>query len=134
MEARTVTVRPNQTSTENFSLKGMERHEIRPTTTTPLLLQPAAGYGQVRGRITDSKTGKAVAQATVTLGSQKTRSGSSGGYSFSNIPSGSHSMTFEKTNYQDGSRRITVQAGKTSTADIMLVPKVNLQMQKILVH
>lgn len=134
MEAKTVTVRSNQTSTEDFSLKGMERHEIRPTTTTPLLLQPAAGYGQVRGRITDSKTGKPLAQATVTLGSQKTRSGSSGGYSFANIPSGSHAMTVEKTNYQDGSRRITVQAGKTSTANVRLVPKLNLQMQKILVH
>jgi uncharacterized membrane protein len=111
----------------------MERQEIK-TTTTPLLLQPAAGYGQVRGRITDSKTGKPVAQATVTLGSQKTHSGSSGDYSFAHIPAGSHSMTFEKTNYQDGRRRITVQAGKTSTADIRLVPKLNLQMQKILVH
>ncbi len=133
MEAKTVAVRSNHTSTEDFSLKGMERQEIRPTT-TPLLLQPAAGYGQVRGRITDSKTGKPLAQATVTLGSQKTRSGTSGNYSFANIPSGNHSMTFEKTNYQDGSRRITVQAGKTSTADIRLVPKLNLPMQKILVH
>jgi protocatechuate 3,4-dioxygenase beta subunit len=133
MEARTVTVRSNHTSTEDFSLKSMERQDIK-TTTTPLLLQPAAGYGQVRGRITDSRTGKPVAQATVTLGSQKTRSGSSGDYSFARIPAGSHSMTFEKTNYQDGSRRITVQAGKTATAHIRLVPKLNIPMQKILVH
>lgn len=133
MEARTVAVRPNHTSTEDFSLKGMERQEIK-TTTTPLLMQPAAGYGQVQGRVTDSKTGKPVAQATVTLGSRKTRSGSSGEYSFAHIPAGSHAMTFEKTNYQDGSRRITVQAGKTSTVHMRLVPKLNLPMQKILVH
>ncbi|MDD2337047.1 MAG: carboxypeptidase regulatory-like domain-containing protein [Geobacteraceae bacterium] len=128
-EDKTVTIRANSTSKEYFSLKSKDRQDIK-TTTTPLLLKTFARYGQVQGRIIDSKTGNPVSQATVTFANQETRSGASGDYSFRNIPVGSYTMTIEKTNYQDGRRRITVKAGKTISADFRLVPKLGFQLKK----
>lgn len=128
-EDKTVTIRSNYTSKEYFSLKGKDRQDLK-TTTSPLLLKTFASSGQVRGKVTDSKTGKPVVQATVILANQKTQSGSSGDFNFQNIPAGSYTITIEKTNYQDSNRRITVKAGKTTNADFRLVYKFGFQLKK----
>jgi protocatechuate 3,4-dioxygenase beta subunit len=123
---KTVTVRANLTTKEVFVLEGRELGGIR-TAPPPLLLRPAAQHGLVRGRIVDSKTGRPVAQATVTLLSKKTQSDASGDYSFGTVPAGSYTMTIEKSNYLQVRRRITVDAGKTTTADVRLAPTLGVQ-------
>ncbi|HOP40329.1 MAG TPA: carboxypeptidase regulatory-like domain-containing protein, partial [Geobacteraceae bacterium] len=130
--SKTATIRPNITSKEDFSLKVKEPHALR-TTTTPLLLKPTVKYGRVRGKITDSKTGKPMTQATITLLNRKTYSNASGAYSFDNIPAGSCTIIIKKSNYQDGSRRITVQAGRTISVDFRLAPKTGVRIEKRLV-
>ena len=128
-EDKTVTIRANYTSKEYFSLKGKDRQDSK-TTTTPLLLKTFASYGKVRGRIIDSKTGNPVSQATVIIGDQETRSDDSGDYSFREIPVGSYTMTIEKTDYRESSRNITVNAGKTISANFRLIPKLGFQLKK----
>jgi protocatechuate 3,4-dioxygenase beta subunit len=126
-EARTVTIRPNGTTEEDFSLRGKEkpRLELSPG---PVRLKPRVKPGQVSGRVTDSKTGKPVAQASIALANRTTESNASGRYSFTDVPAGRYTINFRKTGYQDGSRRINVVAGKTATANMRLVPKALLQV------
>ncbi|RQW85298.1 MAG: hypothetical protein EHM79_12080 [Geobacter sp.] len=128
-EDKTVTIRANATTREAFALEGNERLDFK-ATTTPLPLKQSARYGQVRGTIIDSRTGKPVSQATVILLNQKRQSNDSGDYSFGNIPAGKYIISVEKANYRDGSRRISVKAGLMTSADFDLEPKPGLQLPK----
>lgn len=127
-EETTVTVRSNATSTGNFSLKGKEGEESRGA--MPPSLSPATDHGQVRGRISDSRSGEPVARATVTIGERKTHTSASGDYTLDKVPSGSATITVEKGDYRDGSRRITVRPGKALTVDFRLVPRSGSQLQR----
>ena len=126
---KTVTIRAGGTSQEDFSLRRRElpKLEAAPRVATPKI---QVTFGQVRGRVTDAKTGKPIAQASVTLSNRTAQSNASGDYSFANVAAGSYTLTFKKSGYQDGSSRVTVTAGKTATADVRLTPKALMDIRK----
>jgi protocatechuate 3,4-dioxygenase beta subunit/TolB-like protein len=126
---KTVTIRAGGTSQEDFFLKRKEtpKLEAAPRVSAPKV---TVTFGQVRGRVTDAKTGKPVAQAAITLSNRTVQSNAAGDYSFANVAAGSHTLIFKKSGYQDGSGRVTVAAGKTSTANVRLTPKALMDLRK----
>ena len=119
--ARTVTIRAGATSREHFSLKLKEPLRSGIIKTTPLRPAVSTGYGRVRGRITDGKTGRPIPRATVKLLDHSAQTNIFGVYRLDNVPAGSHTLTVEKDAYQDGGRRITVRAGAVTSADFRLL-------------
>lgn len=104
---------------------------VPPATTGSVTMTPKVQIsGIVRGRVTDSKTGKPLSHAKVTLLNNEAQTGVNGDFSFQNIPAGNHTLAVEKSNYHDARRRITVHGGKTAIADVRMAPKTGTQLQK----
>jgi len=104
--SKTVTVIANQTATANFALT------LTPTT------------GAIKGRVTDSKTGAAIAGATVQAwGGPRTTTNGSGNYVLTNVRGGSNTVAVWKNGYYDTKKTVTVAAGGTVTANFTLTLK-----------
>src|SRR5581483_4483705 len=74
------------------------------------------GVGTVSGTVTQVGGSTPIVGATVTLGSTSVITDSNGQYSFSNVPTGSYSVTASYPGYQSGSQVVTVSTGSTTTA------------------
>jgi protocatechuate 3,4-dioxygenase beta subunit len=125
----TVTIRSGQTGRQDFSLKTRDRQEGT-ATVTPLLTGAATSCGQVRGKVSDARSGKPLDRATVTIGAKSTRTSVSGDYGLEDIPAGNATLTIEKSGYQDLRRRIRIQVDKTTSMDFRMTPASNIQFQK----
>jgi len=81
-------------------------------------------YGRIEGTITDSKSGKAVAAALVTISptNSSVLTDNAGKYTFVNLVKGEYTLSITKDDYEDNSKIVTVFTGETSFADIILVP------------
>jgi protocatechuate 3,4-dioxygenase beta subunit len=128
-QSLTVAIRSGQTGRQDFSLKTRDRQDGT-VTATPLFTGASTGYGQVRGNVSDARSGKPLERATVTIGARSTRTSASGDYGLEGIAAGSVTLTIEKSGYQDFSRRIRIQAGKTTIMDFRMTPAGNIQLQK----
>jgi len=78
------------------------------------------GVGTVSGTVTQVGGSTPIVGATVTLGSTSVITDSNGQYSFSNVPTGSYSVTASYPGYQSGSQVVTVSTGSTTTANFSL--------------
>lgn len=89
--------------------------------------------GVVAGRITDSKTGKGISGATVSVGTD-TRgisSGEDGGYRITGVPSGGHTVTVRLVGYAKQTRQVTVGEGATVTVDFKMEPSASVLDQVV---
>lgn len=80
--------------------------------------------GTIRGVVTDSSTGRAIASAQVTIPGS-TRGGvtnESGTYTIAGVPSGSVSLRVQRIGYAASTRDVSVASGATVTADFVLRP------------
>lgn len=96
-------------------------------TTTP----PAQGV--ITGTVTDSKTGKGISGAGVSLNGE-TRSvftGEDGSYRLSAVTAGQHAVAVRLVGYAKQTRMVTVGEGATVTADFKLEPSTNVLDQVI---
>ena len=92
-------------------------------------LLAAQSSGTIRGHVTDAASGRALADAQVTVGG--TRFGAitnaSGDYTLNGIPAGQRSVTVRRIGYQPVTVSVNVGAGASATADAALkVSAVNL--------
>ena len=95
----------------------------------PSLLAAQATTGTVRGRVTDAASGRALADAQITV--DGTRIGgitnANGDYTLNGVPAGSRAVTVRRIGYQPVTLNVTVGAGATATADAALkISAVNL--------
>jgi thermitase len=80
-----------------------------------------SGTGSIGGRVFDARSGAGLSGATVDCGSGGTATtGSTGTYSLSNVPSGSHSCTASAAGYRSKTQTVSVTTGATTTADFGL--------------
>lgn len=79
--------------------------------------------GTVTGRVTDSD-GNPVEGALVTLddGGQQTRTDSEGRYRFEGVTAGDHTVSVSAGEYESAETAVTVEAGTTVSADVVLQP------------
>jgi hypothetical protein len=80
--------------------------------------------GSVQGVVKSSATGKALAEATVTLipGVLATVTDSTGYYGFPSVTPGTYTLTVTAAGYQSYSQTITVASGHTVKANVSLTP------------
>ena len=104
-----VTLRAGEGATANIALQ---------STGEP----PVQGAGSIGGKVTDTSSGTPIAGCTVSAGGKTTTSDSDGDFTISNLSPTSYTVTASKSGYQDGSATVTVEAGKTVTANIALTP------------
>lgn len=81
-----------------------------------------AATGGITGQVVDSVTGLPVVGATVSLGpGLVTVTDLSGSYSLALVPFGNYTMTVSALNYQSQSLAVTIDPGKTTTQNVLLV-------------
>lgn len=78
--------------------------------------------GTITGRVTDSRSGAPLTDATVLVAGTTLRvvTNGQGEYRIGNVPAGSQSVTASRIGYAGGSQRVTVAAGQTVTANFTL--------------
>lgn len=79
----------------------------------------------ISGIVKDANTGALIQNCSVTLGTtgKTTITGSEGSFSFSDVDPGTYTLTFKKAGYTDATKSVTVVAGQSVTADILLTAK-----------
>jgi len=82
---------------------------------------PPPGPATVTGKVTDAKTGAAVAGATVTLDGLKYITGPDGTYSFS-VKVGKYTVTVSMTGYETKTASVDASAEKTYTVNVSIPP------------
>jgi len=82
----------------------------------------AQSGGIITGRVTDSRTGAPLTDATVMVAGTTLRvvTNGQGEYRIGNVPSGSQSVTASRIGYAGASQRVTVAAGQAATANFAL--------------
>lgn len=96
----TVTVTVGQTTFHDFSMTA------NPTT------------GAVMGVVTDQKSGAALEDVTVSIGTIKTQTGDDGSYRLTGVTAGSQQIHAQKTGYNEYSGTVTISAGQIARLDI----------------
>ena len=79
---------------------------------------PTAGI--VTGTVTDASSGLAVSGAAVTDGTRSTVTNTSGKYTLSGVPTGNYTLSVTANGYQKATKKISVLAGQTTTANFSL--------------
>ena len=95
----------------------------------PSLLAAQSTTGTVRGRVTDAASGRALADAQVTVDGTRIGgiTGANGEYTLNGVPAGQRAVTIRRIGYQPVTVSVTVGAGASATADAALrVSAVNL--------
>jgi uncharacterized protein (DUF2141 family) len=79
--------------------------------------------GMIEGTVRDAQTGASISGAVLSTDptTDVVTSSGDGSYSFENITPGEYTISIAKTGYQNASISVTVTAGKTSRADIVLI-------------
>jgi hypothetical protein len=105
------------TQTEDITVVGGD------TTEVPDVEMPVTGYGDVAGTVTsDLIGGTTIAGATVTIGSTSVTSGTTGGYTITDVAAGTQTISATATGYVAYSSTVTVVADTTVTKDIAMTP------------
>lgn len=86
---------------------------------------------KITGKVTDKETNKPIsgAQVTTNPSSSSVNTGSDGNYTIPDLNPGQYTLTAKKEGYNDNITTVTVQEGKTVTADIQLTkasPELNV--------
>lgn len=100
---------------ENMKLAPAETLETR------LALDPIT-YGRLFGRVIDAETGAPLADAEVRVGSNKTQSGSDGGYDFERIEAGPLNVSASLAAFEPASASLTLERAGSAEAVLELMP------------
>jgi len=93
--------------------------------------QETAQTGTVNGRVVDER-GTGISSAQVFIDRLATQTGTSGGYSLTRVPAGTHTLRVRMLGYRPDSASVTVEAGGTATQDFTL-GRDPLQLQEMVV-
>jgi outer membrane protein assembly factor BamB len=80
----------------------------------------ASGVGDITGRVTDANTGSGLFSAVVFVASQSTTTDGDGRYTLSQVPTGTHAVTANKTGYVSLTVSVSVVRGGSATANLAL--------------
>jgi len=78
--------------------------------------------GTIEGTVTDSSSGEAIVDATVTVNGMSATSDSSGAYVISDVPPRNYTVTASADGYEISSKTITLTAGENKTLNFALNP------------
>ncbi|MBA3355509.1 MAG: carboxypeptidase regulatory-like domain-containing protein [Pyrinomonadaceae bacterium] len=127
-QEKTVTIRPNSNTREDFTLKPESTAGERTATTRTITppIKKVVSAGQLRGRVVDAKTGKPVPGAAVSImGQRGVVTDQNGVFAFANLMPGTYQVSVRKSGFSDGSGTLAVRAGQTAGANFSLSPKLS---------
>jgi len=79
---------------------------------------------QLRGQVTDAKTGRPLSQVTISVSNQRSVvTDQAGLYTIANLAPGASQVSVRKDGYSDTGGTFTIHAGETATANFKLVPR-----------
>jgi hypothetical protein len=80
--------------------------------------------GQLKGRIVDARTGRPLPGAVILISGQRAvTSDRTGSYALDDILPGAYRLLARKAEFMDGTARLVVRPGETTTANLRLNPK-----------
>ena len=85
---------------------------------------PPGESGTITGKVSDARSGDALIGANILLRGTKYGAATdlSGKFTIANVPAGTYTIEVRYVGYSPSSRRLTVRAGETITADFRLTP------------
>ena len=88
--------------------------------TSPTQTNPTTGI--IQGKVTDAVTGNGISNAAIqtTPATSAVNTNLSGDYTINDVAVGTYSVSAVKTDYTGNSVNVSIQAGKTATANIQL--------------
>ena len=99
-----------------------EDRPLAKVTNSSVPFQVEASGGRLRGRVTDSRTGKPVSGATISiLGRRRAMTDEEGNYSVNDAPSGSFQITISHARFAKLERSVRVLAGNSTQENFVLV-------------
>jgi uncharacterized membrane protein len=79
--------------------------------------------GQLRGRVTDDRTGRPIAGAVVSTQGQSDSTDSGGNYAITNLAPGKHQVSVRSANYSSETSAVEIKPGSSTSRDFKLTPK-----------
>jgi len=124
-QSKKITVRTGSLTREDFALMPHVRQEIRaPRAVVPVQITRTGG---ISGQVTDAKTRKPIAGATISISGQRTLSSDSAGrVTMANLSPGTYQITAGKSGYTSGNRTVLVRSGETAAFSVTLTPMVRV--------
>jgi len=122
-QERSTAIRAGAVAREESASKAV-KSRITPITSSATQVTNQFKSGQLRGQVTDAKTGKPLSQVTISISNQ--RSGvtdQAGLYTIANLAPGASQVSVRKDGYSDTGGTFTIHAGETATANFKLVPR-----------
>jgi hypothetical protein len=84
---------------------------------------PPPSVGTIAGKVTDATTTSPISGAAVSVDSgEPATTGSDGSYSFTSVPTGTHTVTATATGYASANKQADVKSGASTTVDFALQP------------
>jgi uncharacterized surface anchored protein len=129
--SKTKTGASKETTTTKTATKTATAQAAGAKTAVPLSRSPAASAiakGGVQGTVVDSRTGKPVAGAVITLkGKPNAQTDSSGRFRFGDLAPGTYSVGVKKNGYANGTGSFSVKAGGTTSLRVRLSPLATIK-------
>src|SRR5262245_653386 len=122
-QERSTAIRAGAAAREESASKA-EKSLITPITTGATQVTNRFKSVQLRGQVTDAKTGRPLSQVTISVSNQRSVvTDQAGLYTIANMGPGVYQVSVRKDGYSDTGGKFTIHAGETSTANFKLVPR-----------
>jgi hypothetical protein len=122
-QERSTAVRAGVVARQESASKA-EKSRITPITPSASQVTNQFKSGQLRGQVTDAKTGKPLSQVTISVSNQRSVvTDQAGLYTIANMGPGVYQVSIRKDGYSDTGGKFTIHTGETATANFKLVPR-----------
>lgn len=122
-QERSTAIRAGAGAREESASKALKSH-ITPVTPSASQVTNQFKSGQLRGQVTDAKTGRPLSQATISVSNQRSVvTDQAGLYTIANMGPGVYQVSIRKDGYSDTGGTFTIHTGETATANFKLIPR-----------
>jgi Carboxypeptidase regulatory-like domain len=122
-QERSTAIRAGAVPREESASKA-EKNRITPITPSASQVTNQFKSGQLRGQVTDAKTGRPLSQVAISVSNQRSVvTDQAGLYTIANMGPGVYQVSLRKDGYSDTAGTFTIRAGETATANFKLIPR-----------
>lgn len=122
-QERLTAIRAGVVAREEFALKAVNSRIMPIIPSIPQVTNQFKN-GQLRGQVTDAKTGRPLSHVTISVSNQRSVvTDQAGLYTIANMAPGVYQVSVRKDGYSDTVGTFTIHTGETATANFKLIPR-----------